>query len=132
MLSGMSLYSFIKKHLPFVSNNVKSCKKNNLSLLVITTRKQSFGQGNIFTSVCLFTGGSASGGGGLHPGGLATLPRALWYMVNKRVVRIEWNAFLLIICSGKKTFLWGEVYGFPLDQVLYHSRCFECHLVYLT
>ena len=46
--------------------------------LFITARKRSFGQGNVFTPVCLFTGGSASEGpclqGGLHPGGLGRPP----------------------------------------------------------
>ena len=36
---------------------------------VITARKRSLGQGNMFTGVCLSTGGGACSGGFLVPGG---------------------------------------------------------------
>ena len=47
--------------------------------LFITARKRSFGQGNVFTPACLFTGGGLPAGGlhirgALHPGGLGRPP----------------------------------------------------------
>ena len=44
--------------------------------LLVTARKRSFGQGNVFTPSCLFTRGGGQptdgGGGGLPTGGLPT------------------------------------------------------------
>ena len=50
-----------------------SSEKRQIQMIIITARKRSLGQGNVFTGVCLFTGGriclhggrSASGGGRL-------------------------------------------------------------------
>ena len=41
MFSGISLYSFIRKHLPLVLNKVKSCKKNNPALLALLNKTEA-------------------------------------------------------------------------------------------
>ena len=60
----------------FLSDPWYLCSAFILCLLVnfITTRKQSLGQGNVFTGVCLSTGGVPLGLGGvpLGPGGVHT------------------------------------------------------------
>ena len=82
-----------------------------MKMCFVTVRKQSLGQGNIFTSVChsfcprgsLPPGESASGGGsdssgGLHKGGgigQTPLSRVLQDTVNKRAVRILLECILV-------------------------------------
>ena len=99
-----------------------------LSFTIITARKRSLGQGNIFTGVCLSTGGSSSGGslcpgwslsrgvyiqGGLCPirdlcpgGSLSwgSLSRVTSVRETPRMVKSGryasyWNAFLFCRCS---------------------------------
>ena len=88
-----------------------------LSFTIITARKRSLGQGNIFTGVCLSTGGSSSWGvsvqDGLCPGGSISRMVFVQYVVSvqgdlcqgdPRMVKSGryasyWNAFLFCRCS---------------------------------
>ena len=73
-------------------------------LIIITARKRSLGQGNVFTGVCLSTGGvgfppcitghMTSIQGGLRPGGRKVLPPP---ELEKRVVGILLQYFLVEI-----------------------------------
>ena len=72
----------------------------------ITTRKRSLGQGNIFTGVCLSTGGVPAPGGCLLPGGCLVQEGGVW----------SWRGCLLLEggCSGGCLLLGGcLVWGVP-------------------
>ena len=62
--------------------------------MLITARKRSLGQGNIFAPVCH----SVHGGGGVPQAGTPpgqVHPRACWDTVNKRAVRILLECILV-------------------------------------
>ena len=84
-----------------IQNWIKTCSKAQFrhpTEGVITARKRSLGQCNIFTSVCHSfcpRGGGCLHPGRLHPGGLGRPPRLLQDTVNERAVRILLECILI-------------------------------------
>ena len=70
-------------------------------VFIITARKRSLGQGNIFTNVCSSVQGEGVciQEGGLHRGGWADPPpnQILWDTANDRVVRILLECILVLV-----------------------------------